>query len=127
MNINTATRYSPARRYSGAPANSVSHSSPAGDRVTLSSTSTKELATMTMLGSIPVAGVVTNLLGMVEASGESKSLHAAGSLAGIGANAAGTAAVVYGLSTGNWTATFAGLGLLGASGIAAGATAAALR
>ncbi len=98
------------------------------DSVTLSAGSADfgAVGTMTVAGAVPVAGAVANFMAMVGAGLNKKEGLSYMNLAASGGNLIGTGSLVAGLISGNSTATNIGLGLLGASGLAAGVTAYAL-
>lgn len=96
------------------------------DSVTLGYNGAKEIALGAFAGAVPVVGAGVNFVAMIGAGVNRKDNLAMGNLAGAGANVAGTLSLAGGLLLGNSTATYVGLGLLGASGVTAGLTAAAL-
>lgn len=88
------------------------------DSVTLGTARLPSIATFTVTGAVPILGAGINYLaGSADGAGRG---DARVSLLGIGGNLAGTASLAYGLIAGNSTATNAGLGMLGFSGLAAG-------
>lgn len=78
------------------------------------------------MGAIPGVGAFANLAGLIGAGASGKMGMARLGLAGGAANLIGTGAAVTGLLIGNSAATYAGLGLLAASGVSAAVIASAL-
>ena len=94
------------------------------ESVTFSAARGPSIVTWTACGAIPVLGAGVNVLGA--SADHASTTSARFNVLGAGANLAGTASLAYGLLAGNSTATNAGLGLLGVSGLVAGTTCAAL-
>lgn len=92
--------------------------STAQDSVTLGTARLPSITTFAVTGAVPVLGAGVNYLaGSADGAGRG---DAGMSLLGIGSNLVGTASLAYGLIAGNSSATQAGLGMLGFSGLAAG-------
>lgn len=108
--------------------NKAEETSLAKDAVTLSngSSSVKDVALLGALGTLPIVGVGANYIAAVGASSSNTPGLPYLGMAGAVANIIGTGTAVAGLLIGNSTATYAGLGLLGASGMSAAVTASLL-
>lgn len=98
------------------------------DSVALSegNVSVKDVALLGALGALPILGVGANYIAAVGASSSNKPGLPYLGMAGAVANVIGTGTAVAGLLIGNSTATYTGLGLLGASGVSAAVTASLL-
>lgn len=86
----------------------------------------KEILLAGGMGLLPGVGALTNFAGMIGAGVANKHGLSGMGLAASAANLIGTGTAITGLLIGNSTATYAGLGMLAASGVSAAVIASAL-
>lgn len=110
----TRPAYNPAKpQAKEAPASAPS------DSVTFSSLDVKSGLLFGALGFVPVIGAASNFMAGMESGFNDNQVGATAGGVGTLANLAGTASLAGGLLFGSQTATYAGMGLLGVSGLTA--------
>lgn len=129
MQITTGVSHSHfGARAAKSPQASPKQESPSADSFTFGGgyNDAKEIVLAGGMGFVPVVGAVANFAGLIGAGVNNKIGLSYLGLVGSAVNLIGTGAAVTGLLIGNSTATYAGLGMLGASGVSAAVIASAL-